>query len=114
MEKIKINAGSVVYEIMSAQKLPDQTLEIVFTDSVPRDFGDIEIYTASGIRYAVLPGYSKVVKEEGTTVWLATEDTETPEDVDRDTAKEEKSLEERVGNMEERMQNIEQQIYSSI
>lgn len=112
MEKIKINSGNVTYDIQTIKKLPDGTLEIVFADTVPKSFGDIEVYTSSDVKYATLPRYSQVVKTDEKTVWLAAVPAETDEiePEQEPTA----TLEERVGSMEEKVQAIEQQILSSI
>lgn len=112
MEKIRINSGNVTYDIQRINKLPDGTLEIVFADIVPKEFGDIEVYTSSDVKYADLPGYSQLVRTDGKTVWLAAVPDEPAEDEpDQEPVA---SLEERMRSTEEKVQAIEQQIFSSI
>lgn len=78
MESIKINGGNTIYMIRDIQKLPDKTLRIVFDGTVPDEFGNIEVFTKSGNKYADIVGYESVVSIEDKTVILATVDHEIP------------------------------------
>ncbi len=71
MESITINGQENHYEIESITPRSGHILQVVFADDTPREFGDIQVYTAGGIQCANLPGYSTVYRDEGQTVYLS-------------------------------------------
>jgi hypothetical protein len=71
MEKISINQGKQLYGINSIQPISQHVLRIVFAGAIPKEFGDIQVYTSGNIQCANLPGYSTVYRDEGQTVYLS-------------------------------------------
>jgi len=88
METIKINGGSIAYPIKDIRMLPNKTLKIVFDDMLPEQFGDIEVFTKSDIRYAVIAGFENVVSIDGNTVILATTEVKVSDENIEPTAEE--------------------------
>lgn len=79
METVRIKGSNMLYEIRKIQSLQDNTLQIVFDNEVPDEFGDLEVFTKSGTKYATIEAYEKVISIDGKTVILAKADYEEPE-----------------------------------
>ncbi len=75
MEKISINQGKQLYEINSIQPISQHVLRIVFAGAIPKEFGDIQVYTSGNIQCANLPGYRTIYRDEGQTVYLSDDDS---------------------------------------
>lgn len=71
METISINQNDKAYEIKSIQPVAEHVIRIVFSDEIPEEYGDIQVYTTGGIQCANLPGYSTVYRDEGRIVYLS-------------------------------------------
>ncbi len=92
-ESISINNGDSRYEIESIEQDQPNILKIVFTDIIPDQFGDIEVYTPGGTpEDCNLTGYDTVYQADGQTIYLSNdgsvyvepeflEDTENSENV---------------------------------
>lgn len=80
MEFIRINGKNTEYKILNIQTLQDETLQIVFADTVPDMFGDIEVFTGSGTKYADVVGYENVLSNSEGMVLLAKVDYVPPEE----------------------------------
>ncbi len=92
-ESISINNGDSRYEIESIEQEQPNVLKIVFTDTIPKSFGDIEVYTPGGTpEDCNLTGYDTVYQADGQTIYLSNdgsvyvepeflEDTENSENV---------------------------------
>ena len=71
-ESISINNGDSRYEIESIEQYRPNILKIVFIDSIPESFGDIEVYTPGGTpEDCNLTGYDTVYQADGQTVYLS-------------------------------------------
>lgn len=75
MEKISINQGKQLYGINSIQPISQHVLRIVFAGAIPKEFGDIQVYTPGNIQCANLPGYRTIYRDEGQTVYLSDDDS---------------------------------------
>ena len=71
MEHIKINGSDQCYEIQSITKPAEHILQIVFADAVPKDWGEIQLYTAGGILATTLAGWTTVYRSDGQTIYLS-------------------------------------------
>lgn len=71
MESITINQDEKHYEIESINPESAHVMKIVFADEIPPEYGDINVYTASGSQCSHLPGYKTVYRDEGKTVYLS-------------------------------------------
>ena len=69
MEHIKINGSC--YEIQSITQPAEHILRIVFADTVPKDWGEIQLYTAGGILATTLAGWTTVYRSDGRTIYLS-------------------------------------------
>ncbi len=71
-ESISINNGDSRYEIESIEQELPNVLKIVFTDTIPESFGDIEVYTPGGTpEDCNLTGYDTAYLADGQTVYLS-------------------------------------------
>ena len=71
-ESISINNSKELYQIESIEQTLPNILKIVFTDSIPKSFGDIEVYTPGGTpEDCNLTGYDTVYQADGQTVYLS-------------------------------------------
>ena len=71
-ESISINNSEKHYEIESIEQALPNILKIVFTDTIPNQFGDIEVYTPGGTpEDCNLIGYDTVYQADGQTVYLS-------------------------------------------
>ena len=71
-ESISINNSKEHYEIESIEQTLPNILKIVFTDTIPNQFGDIEVYTPGGTpEDCNLIGYDTVYQVDGQTVYLS-------------------------------------------
>lgn len=82
MEKISIGTSERMYEIESVKPIQDNILQLIFNGAVPSKFGDINLYTAGGVRCTTLTGYHTVYRDEGVTVYLSNDGSvyQEPED----------------------------------
>ena len=71
MEHIKINGSDQCYEIQGITKPAEHILQIVFADAIPKDWGEIQLYTAGGILATTLEGWTTVYRSDGQTVYLS-------------------------------------------
>lgn len=55
--------------------ISQHVLQVVFSEMVPVEYGDIQVYTAGGIQCANLPGYRTVYRDEGKTVYLSDDES---------------------------------------
>ena len=68
-ESISINNSEKHYEIESIEQALPNILKIVFTDTIPNQFGDIEVYTPGGTpEDCNLIGYDTMYQVDGQTV----------------------------------------------
>ena len=87
-ESISINNSEKHYEIESIEQALPNILKIVFTDTIPSQFGDIEVYTPGGTpEDCNLIGYDTVYQADGQTVYLSNDGSvyvapEFPEDTE--------------------------------
>ena len=87
-ESISINNSEKHYEIESIEQALPNILKIVFTDTIPNQFGDIEVYTPGGTpEDCNLIGYDTVYQADGQTVYLSNDGSvyvapEFPEDTE--------------------------------
>ncbi len=87
-ESISINNSEKHYEIESIEQALPNILKIVFTDTIPNQFGDIEVYTPGGTpEDCNLIGYATVYQADGQTVYLSNDGSvyvapEFPEDTE--------------------------------
>lgn len=71
-ESISINNSKQHYQIESIEQTLPNILKIVFTDTIPNQFGDIEVYTPGGTpEDCNLIGYDTVYQADGQTVYLS-------------------------------------------
>ena len=71
-ESISINNSEKHYQIESIEQALPNILKIVFTDTIPNQFGDIEVYTPGGTpEDCNLIGYDTVYQADGQTVYLS-------------------------------------------
>jgi len=70
-EKISIGSSTKKYEIEEISQNQPHVLKIVFAGDIPKNFGDIEVFTAGDIQCANLPGYGTIWKKDNKTVWLS-------------------------------------------
>ncbi len=71
MEHIKIKGSDQCYEIQSIMHTAEHILQIVFADAVPKDWGEIQLYTAGGILATTLEGWITVYRSDGRTIYLS-------------------------------------------
>ena len=71
MEHIKIKGSDQCYEIQSIMHPAEHILQIVFADAVPKDWGEIQLYTAGGILATTLEGWTTVYRSDGQTIYLS-------------------------------------------
>ncbi len=71
MEHIKINGSEQQYEIQSIMHPAEHILQIVFADTVPEEWGEIQLYTAGGILATTLVGWTTVYRSDGQTIYLS-------------------------------------------
>lgn len=69
MGKIKI--AGIEYEIESIRPVTTNVMQIVFTDSLPEQWGDITTYTVGGLEGWKITGYDTVYRGEGKTIQLS-------------------------------------------
>ncbi len=87
-ESISINNSEKHYEIESIEQALPNILKIVFTDTIPNQFGDIEVYTPGGTpEDCNLIGYATVYQADGQTIYLSNDGSvyvapEFPEDTE--------------------------------
>ena len=87
-ESISINNSNSRYEIESIEQTLPNILKIVFTDTIPNQFGDIEVYTPGGTpEDCNLIGYATVYQADGQTIYLSNDGSvyvapELPEDTE--------------------------------
>ena len=87
-ESISINNSNSRYEIESIEQTLPNILKIVFTDTIPNQFGDIEVYTPGGTpEDCNLIGYDTIYQADGQTVYLSNDGSvyvapELPEDTE--------------------------------
>ncbi len=87
-ESISINNSKELYQIESIEQVLPSILKIVFTDTIPNQFGDIEVYTPGGTpEDCNLIGYDTVYQADGQTVYLSNDGSvyvapELPEDTE--------------------------------
>ena len=87
-ESISINNSKQHYQIESIEQTLPNILKIVFTDTIPNQFGDIEVYTPGGTpEDCNLIGYDTVYQADGQTVYLSNDGSvsvapELPEDTE--------------------------------
>ncbi len=87
-ESISINNSEKHYEIESIEQALPNILKIVFTDTIPNQFGDIEVYTPGGTpEDCNLIGYDTVYQADGQTIYLSNDGSvyvapEFPEDTE--------------------------------
>ena len=87
-ESISINNSKEHYEIESIEQTLPNILKIVFTDTIPNQFGDIEVYTPGGTpEDCNLIGYATVYQADGQTIYLSNDGSvyvapEFPEDTE--------------------------------
>ena len=87
-ESISINNSEKHYGIESIEQALPNILKIVFTDTIPNQFGDIEVYTPGGTpEDCNLIGYATVYQADGQTVYLSNDGSvyvapEFPEDTE--------------------------------
>ena len=87
-ESISINNSEKHYEIESIEQALPNILKIVFTDTIPNQFGDIEVYTPGGTpEDCNLIGYDTVYQADGQTIYLSNDGSvyvapELPEDTE--------------------------------
>ena len=75
-ESISINNSKEHYEIESIEQTLPNILKIVFTDTIPNQFGDIEVYTPGGTpEDCNLIGYDTMYQVDGQTVYLSNDDS---------------------------------------
>ena len=58
MEHIKIKGSDQCYEIQSIMHTAEHILQIVFADAAPKDWGEIQLYTAGDILATTLEGWT--------------------------------------------------------
>ena len=87
-ESISINNSQQHYQIESIEQTLPNILKIVFTDTIPNQFGNIEVYTPGGTpEDCNLIGYDTVYQVDGQTVYLSNDGSvyvapEFPEDTE--------------------------------
>lgn len=69
MEKVKIKEKD--YEIAEIREESSNVLKITFSEDIPKEYGDIQLYTAGGIECASFPGFSTVYRRDGKAIWLS-------------------------------------------
>lgn len=87
-ESISINNSKELYQIESIEQTLPNILKIVFTDTIPNQFGDIEVYTPGGTpEDCNLIGYDTMYLADGQTIYLSNDGSvyvapELPEDTE--------------------------------
>lgn len=73
MDKIKINQMEPYFEIESIRQQTKNILQIVFSSAsaIPKQFGDITVYTSGEELCSSLPGYDTIYRNEGKTIYLS-------------------------------------------
>ncbi|MCD7999049.1 MAG: acyl carrier protein [Clostridiales bacterium] len=84
MEKIRIGNQETLFEIVSIRPISENIMQLIFTETVPTQWGDITIYTADGTKATLITGYETMFRDEGQTVYLSNDgsvysEPETPE-----------------------------------
>lgn len=75
MEKITIGKDEIEYLIKEIVPYNINVIRIIFSDTVPEKYGDINLYTESGVFETTLSGYSTVWRDEGQTVYLSNDES---------------------------------------
>ncbi|WP_320973326.1 acyl carrier protein [Enterocloster bolteae] len=68
---MKIKIVDTIYEIDSIQPATPHIMRIVFTGSVPVNWGDITTYTIGGMEAYTIMGYDTLYRQDGQTVELS-------------------------------------------
>ena len=68
---MKIKIVDTIYEIDSIQPTTPHIMRIVFTGSVPVNWGDITTYTIGGMEAYTIMGYDTLYRQDGQTVELS-------------------------------------------
>lgn len=71
MDKIKINQAEPYFEIEGIRQQAKNILKIVFSSAIPKQFGDIAVYTSGGELCSSFPDYGTIYRDEGKTVYLS-------------------------------------------
>ena len=69
MEKIKIKNKE--YEILDIHPVGNHVICITFSEKVPEEYGDIDVYTAGGVQSAHLPGFLTLYCKKDKTLSLS-------------------------------------------
>ena len=119
MEHIKIKGSDQYYEIQSIMRPAEHILQIVFADAVPKDWGEIRLYTAGGILATTLEGQTTVYRSDGQTIYLSDDGSvytppTDPEPVTPPEPYEPTLVELQASKKQEISQACEQAIYSGV
>lgn len=71
MHFIKIGNDQTQYDVTKTMRISEHVIAITFQNYIPKDFGDIRIFTENGVQYSNLPGYDTIFRDEGQTVYLS-------------------------------------------
>lgn len=71
MHFIRIANDQTQYEIEKINRVSGHVIGIVFRSYIPKEFGDIRIFTEKGVQYSNLPGFATIYRDEGQTVYLS-------------------------------------------
>ncbi|MDO4330811.1 MAG: acyl carrier protein [Lachnospiraceae bacterium] len=71
MDKIKINNQEQFFDIKNIAPVSKHVLQVTFADTIPDEFGNIEVFTSGGDLCSSFPGYSTIYKTEGQTILLS-------------------------------------------
>lgn len=119
MEHIKINGSDQCYEIQGITKPAEHILQIVFADAIPKDWGEIQLYTAGGILATTLMGWTTVYRQDDQIIYLSDDGSvyappADPEPVTPPEPYEPTITELRASKKQEISQECEQAIYSGV
>lgn len=71
MHFIRIANDQTQYEIEKINRVSAHVISIVFRNYIPKEFGDIRIFTEKGVQYSNLPGFATIYRDEGQTIYLS-------------------------------------------
>ena len=71
MHFVRIGNDQTRYDVTKTMRVSEHVIGITFQNHIPKEFGDIRIFTENGVQYSNLPGYDTVFRDEGQTVYLS-------------------------------------------
>lgn len=71
MHFVRIGNDQTQYDVTKTMRVSEHVIGITFQNHIPKEFGDIRIFTEKGVQYSNLPRYDTVFRDEGQTVYLS-------------------------------------------